>query len=407
MSTLVTAAFFVVLAPGTLRLPELLAEVGDGAPAVAVAKADVAVRRAGVRAAGTWDDATFSVMSEAIPLGRMSDDAEPTMISYRIGQSLNVFGRRGLRKQSAQADVARGEASLRRAQWDARGQAVELFYELWMVDAMQHIVDEQIALLDRMREAGLARVRAGMGSMGHHDVLRAESEIAAMAAERASLDDERVAIVVMLNTLRGRRVDEAIGGVELPAATALPEVDVAAAARGAPEVAAARAMKDGAAAEVALARRMYWPMVMVEAAYEHNLGGMPDGLAVGVSVTVPLWWWDRQRGEVAMARAMARRAEREEDAMTQMASAELQMAWSRARAAERKVAALEDAAIPKLRETILSIEAAYIAGTGDFLALLDAVMQLQELEARRVAAVVRRGVSRFELDRISGREVAR
>jgi outer membrane protein TolC len=89
-----------------------------------------------------------------------------------------------------------------------------------------------------------------------------------------------------------------------------------------------------------------------------------------------------------------------------MASAELRMAWSRARAAQRKVDALEDVAIPKLRETIASIEAAYIAGTGEFISLLDAVMQLKELEGRRVEAIARRGVARFELDRIAGNEVA-
>lgn len=401
------AAFVVVLAPAPLRLPELLAEVGEDAPTVEVAEADVAVRRAGVGAAGTWEDPQLTVMAEALPLGGTSEEAEPAMITYRIGQPLNLFGRRALGKRAAASEVTRGEAGLRRARWDARAQAVALFYELWMVDEMRRILDEQIAILERMREAALARVRAGMGSMGHHDVLRAESEIAAMEAERSSLDDERLAIASMLNTLRGRAADEAIGPVELPRAAALPDLEVAAAAAsGTPEVAAARAMKEGAAARRELARRMYFPMVMVEAEYEQNLDGMPDGFGAAISVSIPLWFWDRQRNEVAMARAMERAAEREEDAMARMAGAELRMAWSRARAAERKVAALEEAAIPKLRETIASIEEAYVAGTGDFIVLLDAVMELEELEERRVEAVVRRGVTRFELDRIAGDEVA-
>jgi len=401
------ALLLVVLAPAPLLLPELLAEVGEDAPAVEVAEADVDVRRAAVGVAGAWDDPTVSVMSEGIPLGSMSEDADPMMLRYRIGQPLNLFGRRTYAKRVAKSEVARSEAGLRRTAWDARGEAVELFYELWMVDEMGRIVDEQLEILDRMREAGLALVRAGMGSMGHHDVLRAESEIAIMEAERASLDDERLAIAAMLNTLRGHEVDEPIGPVELPAEAPLPDLEVAAAAAtGAPEVTAARAMKDGAAAQQQLARRMYWPMVMVEAQYEHNLDGMPDGVGIGISVTIPLWFWDRQDNEVAMARAMVRAAEREEDAMTEMAGAELRMAWSGARAAERKVDALEDVAIPKLRETIASIEEAYIVGTGDFLSLLDAVMQLNELEGKRVAAIARRGVARFELDRIAGQEVA-
>jgi cobalt-zinc-cadmium efflux system outer membrane protein len=396
----------VVMAAPPLRLGDLLAEVSAAAPAVSVADADVAVGRAAVGVAGTWEDPTFSVMGEAIPI-RMAEDSDPTMISYRVGQQLNLFGRRRLAKRVARSDVARREAGLRRTTWDARAQAVELFYELWMVDEMGRIIDEQIALLHRMREAGLALVRAGMGSMGHHDVLRAESEIAVMEAERASLEDERAAVAAMLNTLRGHAVDEAIGPAELPAEHTLPDLDVAvAAASGTPEVAAARAMKGAAAAQRDLARRMYWPMVMLEAEYEQNLDGMPDGLGIGISVTVPLWYWDRQDNEIAMARAMERFAGRESVAMVKMANAELRMAWSSARAAERKVIALEDSAIPKLRETIASTEAAYVAGTGAFISLLDAVMELKELEGKRVEAIVRRGVARFELDRIAGDEVA-
>ena len=401
------AVLVLVLAPAPLRLPELLDEVGARAPEVGVAAADVEVSRAAIGVAGAWDDAALSVMADGLPLpGGVIDDIDPPMILYRLGQPLNLFGRRGAAKRAARAVVARDRATLRRTAWDARAQAAALFYELWMNGEMVRIVDAQVALLDRMRDAALARVRAGM-DMGHHDVLRAESELAAMAAERASLDDERTAIVAMLNTLRGRDPGDELGTPELPADPALPDVGaaVAAAARS-PEVEAAGAMRDEAAARRELARKMYLPMVMVEAQYEQNLRGMPDGFGVGLSISIPLWW-DRPRNEVRMARAMERAAEREQTATRTMATAEARMAWSRARAGERTVEALDRAAIPKLKQTIQSIEAAYVGGRGDFLALLDAIMALRQLEARRTQAVAARGIARFELDRIAGRGVTR
>jgi outer membrane protein TolC len=148
-------------------------------------------------------------------------------------------------------------------------------------------------------------------------------------------------------------------------------------------------------------------MVMVEVGYQQNLDGMPDGLVGGVALSIPFAWRDRQRNEVAMARSMVRAADVEASSMRIMAEADLRMAWSRARAAERTVEALERTALPRLRETIASIESAYVSGRGEFLALLDAIMQLQELELRRVAAISARGVVRFELDRIAGVEVTR
>ena len=401
-----TVATLVILvsAPGPLRLPELLAEVGDRAPAVEVAEASVDASRAAIRVAGAWDDAELSVMAErlALPGG---DPEEPAMITYRVGQPLNLFGRRAAARRVARAAVDRDRAVLRRVAWDARARAVGLFYELWMTDEMRRILDDQIQLLTRMRESALARVRAGM-DMGHHDVLRAESQIAAMEAERASLDDERAAIVAMLNTLRGRAPDAELGAPELPVATPLPALDLAtAAARRSPEVEAATAMLAQSDASETVARKMYLPMVMVEAQYEQNFGGMADGFGVALGVRVPLWW-DRPRSEVAMARAMTRVAIREREAMTTMADAEARMAWSRTRAAERTLSALEGTALPRMRDTIASIQAAYVAGRGEFLALLDAIMELRELEAQRLRAVVARGVARFELDRIAGREVS-
>ncbi len=402
---LTCSVLVALLAPGPLRLPELLAEVGQRAPAVAVAEATIDVSRAAVGVAGAWDDAELSVMGEGFALpGRAHD--EPAMIAYRIGQPLNLFGRRGTARALARTAVDRDRAALRRTAWDARARAVALFYELWMNGEMRRVLAAQLGLLARMKESALARVRAGM-DMGHHDVLRAESQIAAMEAERASLDDERAAIVTMLNTLRGREPEAALGPPELPTLPPLPSLETtAAAAAGAPEVEAAQAMRAQASASLRVARKMYLPMVMVELAYEQHTGGMPDGIGGGIAIRIPLWW-DRPRSEVAMAKAMDRAAARAQDAMRAMASAEARMAWSRSRAAERTVASLEDVAIPRLRETIASIEAAYIAGRGDFLALLDATMALQELEARRIQAIATRGVTRFEIDRIAGLAVVR
>jgi len=376
---LVSAALLAVLAPAPLQLPELLDAVASHAPVVEVSEATLAVTQASVGVAGAWEDATFSVMSEAIPLpGGSSED--PIMLSYQFGQPLNLFGRRQAAKRGARARVERDRAALRRVQWDARAAAAGLFYELWMNGQMDRVITDQIEVLQRMRDTGLARVSAGL-DMGHHDVLRAESQIAVMEAERASLADERVAMVAMLNTLRGHDPRDPLGEPVLPALEDLPALERTAENAGrAPEVDAARAMRVEAEANLFLARRMYLPMVMVDALYQQNLDGMPDGLGFGVTVSVPLWWRDRQTNEVAMAQAMTRAADRERDAMQTMANAELRMAWSRARAAERKVSALEGAAIPKLRETIASIEAAYVSGTGDFLSLLDAVMQLQDLQ---------------------------
>jgi cobalt-zinc-cadmium efflux system outer membrane protein len=388
-------------APPPLELEALLTQVSAQAPRLRVQEAAVEVARARVGVEGAWEDPTVEVMAESIPL-RGGEDAPMPMFTWRLTQPLNVFGRRGLAKEVAGAQLQVELARLRRVGWDARAQALAAFLELWMNQEMRALVQRQIATLERMREAARARYVSGM-MMGHHDILRAEAEKASMEAERTALQSERQAIVAMINLLRGQPLETPVGDAALPARGPLPEVEpLLARSEGSPELEAMRWMRTEMEARRGLARRMYLPMPMVAGFYEQRPGEMPDSVGGLVGLTVPLWWFDRQRNEVRMADAMIQRAQRELEAMEAMTRADVRMAWSRAQAAALALQALEDTALPRMRETITSTEAAYVSGSGDFLALLEVTMAWQRLEAERLQAVVRREIARFELARLLG-----
>ncbi|MBI3182638.1 MAG: TolC family protein [Myxococcales bacterium] len=384
-----------------LELKALLREVSARSPRVLVQRAELDAARAKVAAAGAWEDALGSVMVEELPLRKGAEELMP-MVTYRLSQPLNLFGRRKWAKEAAGASASASEASLRRAEWDARAQAVSAFYELWMSREMQSILERQLATLERMRDSAKGRYAAGLG-MAHHELLRAEAELASMRAERDSLLAERPAVESMLNVLRGRPSEEAVGAPRLPPRSPLPELEaVLESSSRRPELRAMRAVLQEAKAKVQLARRMVLPMPMVSAFYEQRLGMAPDSFGGELMVTLPLWWFDRQANELAMAEAMAHRAERDVEAMAAMTQAELRMAFGRARASELALEALERFALVRIRETVASSEAEYLSGGGEFLRLLESVQALQQLEGRRLEAVARREVTRFELERLLG-----
>lgn len=387
--------------PPALELEALLAEVDARAPQLQAQQAAVEVARARVGVEGAWEDPTVEVMTEDIPL-RGGDEAPMPMITWRFTQPLNVFGRRGLAKDVARAQLRAEQAQVRRVGWDARAQALEAFVELWMNQEMRALLGRQVATLERMKAAAKARYVSGM-MMGHHDFLRSEAELAAMQAERAALESEREAMVAMLNALRGRPWAEPIAKVVLPERAALPEVEaLVARADERPELEAMRSMRAEMEARERLARRMYLPMPMVSAFYQQRLGEMPDSVGGMVGFTLPLWWFDRQGPEVRMAQAMVQRSQRALEAMQVMTLTELRMAWSRAQAADLSLRALEETVLPRMRETVKASEAAYVSGTGDFLALLESTMAQQQREAERLQAVARRELARFELERLLG-----
>lgn len=384
-----------------MELDALLAEVSAQAPQLRAQEAAVEVARARVGVEGAWEDPTVEVMAESIPL-RGGGDAPMPMLTWRFTQPLNVFGRRGLAKEVAGAQVKAELARSRRVDWDARAQALAAFLELWMNQEMRSLLARQVSTLERMREAARARYVAGM-MMGHHDILRAEAELASMGAERTALEGERQATIALLNVLRGRPLEEPLGEALLPAREPLPEVEsLLARSDGSPELESMRWMRAEMEARRGLARRMYLPMPMVAGFYEQRSGGMPDSVGGLLGFTVPLWWFDRQRNEVRMADAMVQGARRELESMAAMTRADLRMAWSRARAADLMLQALEEAALPRMRETVASTEAAYVSGSESFLSLLEATMAWQRLEGERLQAVVRRETARFELARLLG-----
>lgn len=387
-----------------LTLDALLAEVQSRSPDLATQRASAEVAESAVGVAGAWEDPTVSVMGEGLGPRSEMDPAEPmTMFTYRLSVPLNVFGRRGLAKEAARARLQAERANLRRVEWDLRARAATAFYQLWMVDEMTRVVERQLDILRGMEASAKARYAAGL--MGHHDVLRSQAEQARMEAELASLRSERLSMVSMLNALRNRPTETPIEPQIERTLPELPALDVLLTrADQRPETERAQAMAREAEAERARAGRMYLPMVMVAGGYEQRLRGMPDSLMGEVAFSVPLFFFDRQQNEVAMAEAMERRAQREVEASLVMGRAEVARAWSQARAADASLQALEETALPRLRETIDSAQAAYASGSGGFLELLDASMSLLDVEARRIEAAVRQQASRFEIERaIAGR----
>lgn len=398
-SVLLTAVLASNAAAGTLELEPLLAEVGSSATRVQSQRATTEVARSAVGVAGAMEDPTVSFMVEGV--GR---EMGP-MMTYRFMQPLGSLLRRGPEKDVARALVGRAEALTQRAEWDARSAAARGFYELWRSYEVEEILNRQLKVLERMRISAQARYEAGM-PLAHHAMLRAEAEISTVHAEKAALAAEREAMIAMVNALRNRPQDTALGTPVLPERPPLPALaELVRRASSVPEVKVAEAMRSEAAARQTVAERMYLPMPMAGAFIQQEPQQQP-AFGAEVALSVPLWFFDRQKNEVAMANAMGRAAKAEQESMRVMAEADLRLAYSRVRSAELSLESIEKVAIPRLRATVESAEAAYRSGSEGFLELLESILALQRLEAERAARIADRGIAWFELSRILGGPVA-
>jgi outer membrane protein TolC len=150
-----------------------------------------------------------------------------------------------------------------------------------------------------------------------------------------------------------------------------------------PELRAAQEDLLRAGEELRLAHREYFPDFAVMASYMNKERLLPEW-ELGVRVTIPLYFWRKQRSAVAEAAHAERAAERGRRNAELELAARLADAHAMAEAARRLVALYGDTLIPQSAATLDSARASYAVGRADFLTTLTAFTSLLEYRLREV-----------------------
>jgi outer membrane protein, heavy metal efflux system len=380
------ALFAAAEPPVTLSLPEPLsldqvvaiARERRQEPAAASARARAAAARPAV--ASALEDPMIMASVDHLPFGLHGVDA-----SAMVEQRFPLSRERTHRRRVAEAEARRLLADSDRVRLDVALDAARAFVMLHERRRLALAFAEQKDLADRVVRVANARYRAGTGGAG--DLLRAETEVARMEGEIAASSAEVRSAEAMLNASLGREV-----GAAVPALAPLPEAPepgstqevlrVARAAR--PELTAGRAELEGARAEVALMRSMDAPMAIVRLGVAHTMAEGPGMMGL-FGVSLPLYR-DKRRAAEREAQAMAEMASADVAAMTRMVEGETIAARERVVAARARHRALRDEVVPRARQALDAALAAYGAGQGNLLAALEAAAALWRGQADEVMA---------------------
>jgi outer membrane protein TolC len=305
--------------------------------------------------------------------------------SLSVEQRFPLSGVRGHRERGARAEIAGAEAAVDRTMLDVLRDAQQAFFMLREQRLMAAVLRQQRELTDELVTAAAARYAGGTGLQA--DVLRAEVDAARVAAAQRALDARVVAAEAMLNVSMGYDPTTAVG--ELDHTVSFPELPTVAALQGSatanrPELRAGTAEIDRAAAEVEVMRSMYRPMAMIRAGRASTMAE-GDGAMLMVGVSVPLWR-NRLRAGVDEAQAMERMARADLAAMRRMVEGEIAAARAEVEATRETLRALEADVIPRARSAVDAALAAYAAGQGTLVLVLDAARVLWEAESDRVMA---------------------
>jgi outer membrane protein TolC len=359
----------------TLRLDALLAEVAEANPTLQAARLEAAVRAETGAQVGALPDPTVSVTAFPYPvvtaLGAQRSQ-------WRVEQMIPWPGTLALRERGADlgAEVASFEADA--LALDLALSVKRAYYTLYQLQRTDALIRTFRARLDAFTEAAAVRYEVGRGPQGA--VLQVGLEEERLGARLLALDARREAALQMLARLTDRPSLVFADAVvleppSLPSAEAtLAEV----ALRLRPEVQALEAAAERAEAEVALARKAFYPDLGVGVTYfdvtDRDVPPSADGtdaLAVMLSAKIPLQR-GRLRARLDQARLRVAQVEARQRALATAITTELADVAYTARREAETLALFRDRLVPQAQATVESVLAAYTTGEADYAAFLDA-----------------------------------
>ena len=375
---------------------QLLNQTRDS-PRVTVLDADVARARGLAEQARARPNPSINVYAENFvgDLTRNARNQEQT--TFQIDQPIELGGKRSAR-------IAAGEAGVAAAQ--ARNREGRLAYatDLARAYAGAEIADRRIALAeDEVEEATadlkVARALVGAGKEARLRQVQAETELNTLQAELETARAQKTVALARLSALAG--VATPFTGVSeslLDRLNARPTTGPLDPMQ-ATTVRVAEAEREAAARAVTMQQRLAIPNITAQLGVRQLRVASGPAVVAGVSVPLPIF--DRNRGNVAAARADLQGAEARAtvarlDAETgaRAALALVAAADSRAVAAERSMATAE--------EGYRLARIAYEAGKSPLIELLAARHNLGAARGVILDAAIARLDARTNLARLSG-----
>jgi cobalt-zinc-cadmium efflux system outer membrane protein len=329
------------------------------------AKADVA---------GSLEDPMVDGMVAPGSLGKETVDPA---YSIAISQHVAIFGQRGLRRKSAQAESRSAAEDYRTKGQELLQETRRLYYELYVAARGTEANRELADLLGQFRRIAVQKYAAG--TAGQQDALQAEVELARLDHQRVVLGRTRRVVVAQLQALlhdeTGRPFPDPPRGLSEAPAIVSPDSAVALAFQLRPELRGQTALRDARAVDLRLARRDRLPELTLEARYDRFMD-MPEWRsAVGIGLNVP-FVWGRVGAGIREAKAGLERAEQERLATQDRVLAELREARAGVEETEHEVHIIETGVVPATERALASVRVGYEANRSDFLALLSAERDL-------------------------------
>lgn len=364
-------------------LSSLIAEALANNPEVHASQARWALFESRIAQAGALEDPMLMLRIDngllRDPLNFARDSTTAKVIG--LSQALPFFGKRELRRQSAELDVQSSHLDTEEHKLSLRRMVSETWYRLFLVDRSLKLLDESIATLDDLNR--FAETLYGVGQGGQQDVLLGQVRRSKMEDERLELRRQRRSLAATLASLLYREADAELPPVTevtlQPVAQELAELeDLAEKYR--PRLQGLTLQEEKSEVGRRLAEKEFYPDVTVVLEYmqrdpsEMDKDGY-DMYSAGLTFNLPVFK-ERRRAMLAEAEAEGRMAQQERAMIKNQIRLSLADALARLDRLEKRAELYRDGLIPQAEQSLEASLAAYRAGRAKYMMVLDNQMSL-------------------------------
>ena len=338
---------------------------------------------------------------------RQSDMQMNQMVS--VMQMFPWFGKIDARTEAAMKNAQAVYQTYQASRLALFREVKEGFYECAYLAKATDIAKENLELLRHFEE--VARTKYTAAEAGQPDVIRAQVELARMEYVLRSLEQLRKPTVSKLTKALTLPADTNLPWPRVEAFEAAPleyEQLVNLLRQNNPELAGLDFELMAAKSRIELAKKNFYPDIGVGVEWTEfeRSSGMSgrDSVALMFQINLPLWRDSYSAGQ-RQAQAMASGIEQEKIDTENTLLAKAAQSYYDYSDSIRRIRLYHDALIPKGKELLQASEAAYRAGTIDFLSLIDAQRMLLDyyLSYQRALADNRQKLA--ELEMIVGTEL--
>jgi len=391
-----------------VTLDELIQQALKNNPEIRAFEANRSAAHARIPQMSALDAPQFNFEIEEAPRSQPFNTSKYKYVNFELMQMFPFPGKLGKAKTLAEIDAEHAHHDFQEKTLEIVEKVKATYFELYFIQRAIEVNWENIGLMNQF--VNIAKIRYAVGQGMNQDVLKANVELAKLANEQITLQQQEETAKAMLNSLLNRPPQAPLGLTVLPERKALhlnlEELQrLALATRPMVRHDSLGVVQSRVANS--LAQRQYWPDFNVSLEYVTSpLDGFRGWTTMaGISLPFAPWTVKRQAGRVEETAADISMKEAVLNNTRNMILFTVKDALVKVQTQQRLIDLYRATVLPQAEQSLQATIAAYQTQQTDFLSLLDSYRMLQMFKLEYYEAQAKYEMSLAELERAVGKKL--